>query len=497
MILAFVGIPILAGGLVWVTKNKTLIHGINFFGSLGLLVISILSLSGINKSKFIVSSGIFKDLLYIDSLSFYILFITTLAFFLVSLYSISYFGQELKRNVITLSKLKLYYSLSNAFVLSMVLALTTRNMGVMWISIEATTLASAFLVGFYNNKRAIEAAWKYLIICSVGIAFALLGVILLFYSSTVQLGGARMSGLDWSFLINNAKALDPSILKIAFIFILVGFGTKVGFSPMHTWLPDAHSQAPSPVSALLSGVLLNTAMYGVIRVMAIVNKSLGSSRYTGNLLLMLGILSIATAAIFILVQQDYKRILAYSSIEHMGIIALGLGICTPISIFAALYHTFNHAMTKLMLFLTTGNVYLKYHTKKISSIRGLIKIMPVTGVIFVAGTFAITGMPPFGVFMSEFNTVVSAIFSKSYLVAALLLIFLAMVFAGFTKQLGRMFYGKNNNPEIVKGELDYVGPAVLIILLCITVLAGLYIPSPFKTLMDTTTEIVLGIGGKI
>lgn len=495
MIPAFIVIPVLAGGLVWISRNKLFIHAINLIGAAGLLIISILSLIDINNNKVIASSGLFKNLFYMDSLSGYILFITTLAFFLVSLYSISYFGQELKKKVITIGKLKLYYSLSNAFVLSMILALTTRNMGVMWISIEATTLASAFLVGFYNNKRAIEAAWKYLIICSVGIAFALLGIILLFYSSTVKLGGARISGLDWSYLIKYAAALDPSILKIAFIFILIGFGTKVGFSPMHTWLPDAHSQAPSPVSALLSGVLLNTAMYGVIRVMSIVNKCLGSSKYTGNLLIVLSVLSIGTAAVFILVQQDYKRILAYSSIEHMGIIALGLGICTPISIFAALYHIFNHAMTKLMLFLATGNVYLKHHTKKISSIHGLIKTMPVTGIVFILGTFAITGMPPFGVFMSEFNTVVGALFAKKYLVTALLLIFLSMVFAGFTKQLGKMFYGKNSNPEIKKGELDIIGPTVLIILLCIIVLAGVYIPTPFKELMDNTTDIILGIGG--
>lgn len=496
MILAFLAIPAIAGGLVWTNKNKIVIHLTNLIGSMLLLVISIISLIDINKSKAVVSTGIFKDLLYIDSLSGYILFITTLAFFLVSLYSISYFGEELRRKVFTLKKLKLYYCLSNAFVLSMILALTTQNMGVMWIAIEATTLASAFLVGFYNNKRAIEAAWKYLIICSVGIAFAMLGIILLYYSSTVTLVGTKISGLNWNFLIQNASALDPSILKIAFIFILIGFGTKVGFSPMHTWLPDAHSQAPSPVSALLSGVLLNTAMYGIIRVLAIVNKSLGSSKYTGNLLILLGILSIATAAIFVLVQQDYKRILAYSSIEHMGIIALGLGICTPISIFAALYHIFNHAMTKSMLFLATGNVYLKYHTKKIASVRGLIKTMPVTGVVFILGVFAIIGMPPFGIFMSEINTVVGAIFSKHYIIAALLLIFLSVVFAGFIKQLTKMFYGKNVNPEIKKGELDIIGPTVLAILLCITIFAGIYIPGPFKSLMNTSTDIILGIGGK-
>lgn len=496
MNLAFIAIPALAAGLVWTNKNKTIIHLTNLAGAAAMLLTSILALVEVNRSKAITAGGFFKDIFYIDSLSVYILFITTLAFFLVSLYSISYFGQELRSNVITLNKLKLYYSLSNAFLLSMILALTTQNMGVMWIAIEATTLASAFLVGFYNNKKAIEAAWKYLIICSVGIAFALLGIILLYYSSTVELGGNKVIGLSWNYLLQNASALDPSILKIAFIFILIGFGTKVGFSPMHTWLPDAHSQAPSPVSSLLSGVLLNTAMYGIIRVMTIVNKSLDSSRYTGNLLILLGILSVGTAAIFVLVQQDYKRILAYSSIEHMGIIAIGLGICTPVGIFAAIYHIFNHAMTKSMLFLATGNVYLKYHTKKISSIKGLIKVMPVTGVVFALGAFAITGMPPFGVFMSEFNTVAAAIFSKNYVIAVLLLIFLAAVFGGFTKQLGRMFLGNSNNPEINKGELDKTGPAILIILLFITILMGVYIPGPIKTLMDNTTGIILGIGGK-
>lgn len=496
MNLLLLAIPTLSAGLVWTNKNKIVIHLTNLLGAGAMLVISILALAEVNAHGSIEFDGLFRDIFYIDSLSVYILFITTLAFFLVSLYSVGYFGEELKRKVITLNKLKLFYCLSNAFLLSMILALSTQNMGVMWIAIEATTLASAFLVGFYNNKKSIEAAWKYLIICSVGIAFALFGVILLYYSSAIELGATKELVLSWKYLLKNASALDPSILKIAFIFILIGFGTKVGFSPMHTWLPDAHSQAPSPVSALLSGVLLNTAMYGIIRVMSIVNKSLNNSSYTGNLLLLLGLVSIGTSAIFILVQQDYKRILAYSSIEHMGIIALGLGICTPLSIFAALYHTFNHAITKSMLFLATGNVYLKYHTKKISSIRGLLKTMPVTGVIFLIGTFAITGMPPFGIFMSEFNTVAAAIFSKHFIAAILLLVFLAAIFGGFAKQLSRMFYGKNNNPEVVKGEINITGPVVLVSLLCIAVLMGVYIPDPLKNLMDSAVDIILGAGGK-
>jgi hydrogenase-4 component F len=187
--------------------------------------------------------------------------------------------------------------------------------------------------------------------------------------------------------------LQGSVLKIAFIFILVGFGTKVGLAPMHTWLPDAHSQAPAPISALLSGVLLNTAMYGIIRVMIIVNRNMGSSLFTGRLLMILGILSIGTAAVFIIVQKDFKRILAYSSIEHMGILAFGFGIMTPLSIFGSIYHILNHAFTKSLLFMASGNVFLKFGTRQVNKVHGIIKVMPVTGIAFLLGIFAITGMP--------------------------------------------------------------------------------------------------------
>lgn len=494
MLLFWLLIPAIISGLVWTNNNRYIIHYTNLAGAVGLFIVSIITFLEVSINKSISGIGIFSGLIYIDSLNCYLLFITALAYLLVSIYSISYFGEELRKRSITLGKLKLYYSLTNAFILSMVLALSTSNMGVMWIAIEATTLASVFLVGFYNNKTAIEAAWKYIIICSVGIAFALLGIVLLYYSSTVALGSS-FEGLNWEYLFKNAKSLNGSILKISFIFILLGFGTKAGFSPVHTWLPDAHSQAPSPVSALLSGVLLNTAMYGILRVMTILNTNLGDNKYSGRLLIIFGLLSIGTAAFFILVQKDYKRILAYSSIEHMGIIVLGFGIGTPIAVFAALYHTFNHAMTKTMLFLSSGNVYLKYHTKKISGIKGLIKTMPVTGIVFMLGIFAITGMPPFGIFMSEFNTVVAAFFAEKFWAAGILLFFIAIVFAGFIKQLSKIFFGRCDNPEIKNGEIDLIGPAVLVVLLSIVLLMGVYIPEPLNKIMEASRDIILGIGG--
>ena len=279
----------------------------------------------------------------------------------------------------------------HSFLFTMVLALSVKNMGIMWIAIEATTLASAFLVGFYNHKHALEAAWKYVIICSVGIAIALLGIIFLHLSSIDVLKSQQF--LDWTALYDNAKSLKSSIARFAFIFILIGFGTKAGLAPMHTWLPDAHSQAPSPISALLSGVLLNSAMYAIFRTTAIVNRNLGGSVYTGRLLMAVGILSMLTAAIFILTQKDYKRLLAYSSIEHMGIIAVSLGIFTPLSVFGALLHMINHSLTKSMLFLSSGNILQKYNTKQIRKIKGVLKLLPVSGTAFLLGLFAIAGTP--------------------------------------------------------------------------------------------------------
>lgn len=483
-------IPLVTIGLFWVTSNKTFINVVNAAGASLLLLASFFITGQVIEYK-VVSSKLFNNLLYIDSLSSLLLIITTFISLLVSIYSVGYMNEEFRRKHVSLRKLKLYYSLLHAFILTMVFTITTQNMGVMWIAIESTTLASAFLVGFYNDRKSIEAAWKYIIVCSVGIAFALLGIIMLYYSSINSLGHSAQ-GLNWQFLNENAGSLQGSILKIAFIFIIIGFGTKVGLAPMHTWLPDAHSQAPSPISALLSGVLLNTAMYGIIRVMIIVNRNLADSFYTGRLLIVFGIMSVGTAAIFILVQQDYKRTLAYSSIEHMGIIAFGLGMFSSLSIFASLYHILNHALTKSMLFMASGNIYLKYDSKKIKKVQGIIKIMPVTGIVFLLGIFAITGMPPFSVFSSELNIIIASFKGAHYIGAFFLILSLTIIFAGFITQFTRMFYGKPINKEIKKGEINIIGSIVLISLLVIISITGMYIPSPVRTLIDSAKEIILG-----
>lgn len=484
-------IPIITAALVWTASSGRAAGILSAAGASALFIASFAAVSRVIAGGSIglpLLNGLFR----IDHLSALILIVTTFVSMLAAIYSVPYMQEEYRRKLANLRKLKIYYSLLHSFILTMIVTIISQNLGVMWIAIEATTLASAFLVGFYNNRKSIEAAWKYIIVCSVGIAFALLGIVLVYYSSIKTLGNTPF-GLNWSFLAENSSSLQGSILKIAFIFILAGFGTKVGLAPMHTWLPDAHSQAPSPISALLSGVLLNTAMYGIIRVMIIVNRNLGSSIYTGRLMMAMGLVSVATASLFIMVQHDYKRMLAYSSIEHMGIIAFGIGIMSPLSVFGALFHILNHALTKSMLFMASGNIYLKYETKKTSKIHGVVRTMPVTGTVFMLGLLAITGMPPFSIFTSELLITVSAIKEGHYLGIGVLLLCLVFIFAGFVTQLLGILYGKKEDRVHGRGGESRTGAIVLIVLVAFITVSGLYIPWALKDLINSAGSIICGV----
>lgn len=438
-------------------------------------------------------------LLYIDALSIVIIDIVLIIGFLAAVFSIGYLDEELGHGKIEESKIKLYYILMYVFMFTMVLALSVRNMGIMWIAIEATTLASAFLVGFYNDKRAIEATWKYVIICSVGIAVAMLGIIFLHLSSAGLLQESQL--LNWTALYNSARELKSPLLRLAFVFILVGFGTKAGLAPMHTWLPDAHSQSPSPISALLSGVLLNSAMYAIIRSVSIVNKNLGSSMFTGRILIAAGILSVAAAAVFILTQKDYKRLLAYSSIEHMGIIALSIGIFTPAAVFAGLFHMINHSFTKSMLFLSSGSILQKYGTREISKIKGLLRVLPVSGTAFFLGLFAIAGTPPFSVFASEFNILASIFQKGSHLLGWVLIFLLAAVFTGIALSLFKIFWpggescasaDESEAAALTAGEINKPGAVVIVILLITVLIFGFYMPAELRRLLTKAQQIIIG-----
>jgi len=382
-----------------------------------------------------------------------------------------------------------FYALVFLFLFTMLGVCLSSNLGLLWIMMEGTTLASALLVGFYNTEGAVEAGWKYLVVCTVGIAFALFGTIVL-YLAAVRAGISPNTALDWALLADAAPhaALDPHLVKLAFVFVIVGYGTKIGFVPMHSWLPDAHAEAPAPVSALLSAVLLNCALYALLRYDIIVSRVVGPA-FPHALLLIFGLLSIVVAGLLILVQRDLKRLLAYSSIEHMGIAAIGFGLGGPLGLYGALLHTFNHSMAKSLLFFGAGNVRQKCGTVRMDRLRGLARVLPQTTGILALGGLAIVGLPPFSLFISEFAILSEAFSQSHYLVSALLLVTLSIVFGGFLHHFMRMICGEPTQTpgtaRLLLSEWIVAGIAVACLLLL-----GIHIPHLFNNMLQQAVAVV-------
>ena len=419
-----------------------------------------------------------------DALGVLFLAIASVLFLVVSFYAVSYLREEerigihtnilLDHGQFTNQPERRFAAFLCFFLASMSLVTITPHMGVQWVSIEATTLSSAPLIYFHRHKSSLEATWKYLIICSVGIALALLGNILLsvaFYTPEGQVA----EGFDqvaW-FIAHAAKA-DPTWLKAAFVFLLVGYGTKMGLAPLHNWLPDAHSQAPSLVSALLSGALLNCAMLGLLRGHQIMQAAhLGEM--SSQMLIFFGLFSLATAAIFIVGQGHYKRLLAYSSVEHMGILALGIG-CGGLACQGAMLHAVVHSLTKCLLFLLSGNILARYHTYSSYDVRGMRWTMPWTCALWTAGFFAIAGSPPFGLFVSEMLIFKGLLAKGCVWLSVAYLVLLAIIFVGLSVACLRMVQGSRplDMPRSTREPLLSVLPPLC---LALTVLAlGLCVP---------------------
>ncbi|MCX5669055.1 MAG: hydrogenase 4 subunit F [Candidatus Omnitrophica bacterium] len=457
------GIPLLLALTCLLIRNQRFLGIINCLGYLLVLFLSVIllkqiALSGIKES--------FLGFICLDALSAFFIFVIAVVVFASALYSVGYIKKDINIGAISEKKARTYYLLFNLFCCSMFFVPAVNNLGMLWVSIEMTTLVSAFLVGFYNKKESVEAAWKYIIICSVGITFALLGTILFSYAFSIS-GLSR--SLNWSDMVPVAHILDKNILKIAFIFILVGYGTKAGLAPMHTWLPDAHSQAVAPISALLSGVLLKTAIYAILRFGIIIIKGVGFA-YFAHLMILLGIISLIVSSGFILVQKDLKRLLAYSSIEHIGIISIGFGLGTPLACAGALLHVFNHAVTKSFMFFGAGNIVSTYRKHNMNAIQGVIKVLPFTGMMMFLGVFALTGFPPFSVFVSEMMIIIAAFTKGAYLIAVILLLFLAVIFGAFINHFGKILFG--NMPKgMVKTTEPLTGKLAFLflgLLICIT-----------------------------
>jgi hydrogenase-4 component F len=370
----------------------------------------------------------------------------------------------------------------NAFAFTMLLAVTIQNVALMWVAIEATTITSALAIPLNRTKESVEASWKYLLLCSVGIALAFTGTILAYFDFVATAGEASGS-LNWFVLRAAAPSLHPALLELAFAFILVGYGTKAGLAPMHTWLPDAHSEAPAPISAMMSGVLLAVAMYAIARWKAVVDGAVDSA-FTEGLLVGFGLLSVAIGTLSLVIQRHYKRMLAYSSVEHMGLVSIGLAL-GPLGVFAAWLHVVNHAVAKSASFLLAGRILHRYNTTEIASVRGLLRVMPWTGVLFAGAMLALLGLPPFGLFVSEFLLVQAAVVSSRLWLVAVLLIFLLTAFVSLLSHLNRMLYGQA--PDSVRaGEHRSWALLTLCVPFAILVLLGVVLPTPMSALLQQT-----------
>jgi len=384
----------------------------------------------------IVAGGKF---FFVDAFSVYLAVLTSFVSMTTAIFSRRYMRWERKHGRVGHWGMRFYHAMFQLFIFAMLLALLTNNVGVLWIAMELATLSTVLLVSLYRTPSAIEAAWKYFILCGVGIALALFGTVLLYFAAEKVLGEGG-EALLWTNLNEVSGKLEPTVLSLAFVFLMVGYGTKVGLVPLHNWLPDAHSEGPTPISAVLSGLLLNIALYALVRCKVLVDGATHSHK-AGYIMMGFGLLSILVAAFSLLRQKDIKRMFAYSSIEHMGIATFAFGLGGPIATFGALLHMLVHSLTKSSIFFTAGHASQMHGTQEMDKIGGLIRGNPLVGWGLVSGVMAIVGMPPFGLFTSEFLILTAAMKDAPFL-APFLLLGLGVAFAALFRRVQPMIAGE-------------------------------------------------------
>jgi hydrogenase-4 component F len=460
------GIPLIGGVLLALFGGRRWAPELNSLTSLATFVASAVLTAGIINSGPMLA---FHEQFFIDSFNVFLVALTAFVGFTTSLFSRPYMRIEQHHGKLSANMLRLYHSMYQLFTFTMLLALTTNNMGIMWVAMEAATLTTVLLVSLYRTPASLEAAWKYFILCGVGIAQALFGTILLYFAAE-RILGAGGNALLWTHLNEVKIHLEPTVLSLAFVFLLVGYGTKVGLAPLHNWLPDAHAEGPTPVSAVLSGLLLNVALYAVVRSKVLVDGALASP-FAGNLMMGFGLLSVVVASFFLSRQKDIKRMFAYSSIEHMGLMTFSFGMGGAVGTFAGLLHMTMHSLTKSAIFFAVGHATQKSGTQLMENIRGLIKTNPTIGWGLILGTLAILGMPPFGVFASEFLIITTAMHDHPW-ATPLLLISLGVAFASIFGKVQPMVFGETNLQRLPHP------PALVPVFvhLALVLLLGLYIP---------------------
>jgi hydrogenase-4 component F len=432
-------------------------------------------LSGCALAARVIGQGqllLWNEFFLVDPFNVFLVVLTAFVGLTTALFSRPYMRIETEHGRLSPLRLRLYHSMYQLFMFNMLLALLSNNMGILWVALEAATLSTVLLVSLYRTPASLEAAWKYFILCGVGIALALFGTVLLYLAAEQVLGSGSQQALMWSHLNAVKGELEPTILAIAFVFLFVGYGTKVGLVPLHNWLPDAHAEGPTPVSAVLSGLLLNVALYAVIRCKVLVEGSV-RSELPGQILMSFGLLTVVVAAFFLWRQKDIKRLFAYSSIEHMGIMTFAFGMGGPVANFAGLLHMTVHSLTKSAIFFAVGHAVQRAGTQQMQDIRGLLTFSPTVGWGLMLGTLAILGLPPFGVFASEFLILTTAMQQQPW-ATPILLLGLGVAFAAVFRQVQPMVFGESDAPPLPHS------PALLPVFahLLLVLLLGLYIP-PF------------------
>ena len=481
-LLAVLGIPLAGAGVLGLVGHRERASLINAAFSLATLV------AAAYLTALVIADGpllVLQEQFFVDSLNVFLVALTAFVAFTTALFAGPYMRIERDHGKMTPPRMRLFHSMYQLFSFTMLLALLTNNMGLLWVAMEAATLATVLLVAVYRTPASLEAAWKYFILCGVGIAQALFGTILL-YLAAERLIGAEGGGLLWTNLDAVKHQLEPTVIALAFVFLLVGYGTKVGLAPLHNWLPDAHAEGPTPISAVLSGLLLNVALYAVLRCKVLADGAL-ETRFAGDLMMGFGLLSVVLAAFFLSRQRDIKRMFAYSSIEHMGLITFAFGMGGPIASFAGLLHMTVHSLVKSAIFFAVGHAAQKAGTQVMEHIRGLVKVSPAVGWGLMIGSLAILGMPPFGVFASEFLILTTAMREFPW-TTPLLLVSLGVAFAAVLGKVQPMVFGETNvkrlaHPPALVPVFVHLGLALML---------GLYIPPYLEAWYQQAARLIAG-----
>jgi len=480
-------VPVCTGLLCLVTESRSAWERLN------LVAFIVTALMAFEVTVKVMGQGTvsaFNGFLRVDALSALVLGLTSAVALACAIYSVGYFRREELDGRITRRQLRRYYVLTPLFVGAMLMVPLADNLGVMWVAIEGTTLASVLLVAFYDKKTSFEAAWKYVIIGSVGISLALFGTVFTYYAAVGVLGPETRGGMDWSVLVAVADKLNPQAMRLAFILVLVGYGTKAGLAPMHTWKPDAYAEAPVPTATLLGAGFINCAIYAIIRFDVLTEKCLGHV-FSGTLLAGFGVASILVAVPFILAQRNFRRLLAYSSIDHAGIMVAGLGFGGKIGALGVVLHMLFHGMTKPLLFFSAGNVQQQFATPYFRKVHGVIRVLPWTGGLFLLSALAVTGAPPFSVFQSEFKILSAAMAANHAWMAALFVGGVVAIFIGFLRHMSNLNLGVPVRTSTPVAECRWMLTAMMAVA-GVVVVIGFWMPAPLYRLVETAAKIVGG-----